>query len=751
MKVPSLKLLLLLLLLFLPLSAAASEKSRVMLILDSSGSMWGQIAGKAKITIAREALTGIIDTIPADFETGLITYGHRRKGDCRDIELIVPPGPHDAAAMKERLGTINAKGKTPLSAAVQLAAQTLRYSEEAGSVILLTDGLETCDSDPCRVAAELAESGVDFTVHVIGFDLSQGDLGRLRCLADKTGGLFLAADNAEALQSALTATVKKVGEPPPLLVENPGSAELKAPRQVTVGQTFEVNWQGPDSRNDHVCLAPLNRQDDQCLDFSYTKQGNPVKLTADCDAGNYELRYIHSHSQTVIGRTEITVVPVQADLQVPAEVDAASRIEVAWQGPGYPTDYIAVAVSSEQDQSYIYYTYTSEGSPLLVQAPAKPGNYEVRYILGGGDRILARKNLMVKPVSASIEVPSTAAAAGSFAVQWQGPNSDGDSISIARSEDDGGGYIAYAYTHSGNPVVLTAPSAPGVYEIRYVLGLDDVILARRPIEITAVEAQVDPPESADIAVSFAVEWQGPNNSGDYISIARPEAEGGEYVDYAYTDSADSGKPLKLTAPSVPGIYEIRYVLGQDDVVLARRPMEIKAVGAQVQAPSSAPMGSVIEVSWQGPGSDGDYIAVAAPDQDAGSYVHYEYTAADNPVRLQLPSVPGRYEVRYVLGLDDKLLAKQAIEITSVKAGVQGPASAAAGSEIDVSWQGPNNESDYISIAGSGDEGGHYLAYQYTAAGNPVRITVPEEAGDYEIRYVLGEGDTVMATAGLKIE
>jgi len=283
-------------LLLLPVSALCAEKPRVILILDSSGSMWGQIDGRTKIEIAREALGEIVDTIPVEYETGLIAYGHRRKGDCQDIETLVEFGPHNPAAMRNRISEISPKGKTPLIASVQMAAKTLRSTEEKATVILLTDGLETCDGDPCQVAADLAKSGVDFTVHVVGFDLNEGDQGRLRCLADKTGGLFVAAGDAGALKTALATTVEKVKAPPPPVVEKPGTATLEGPVQVTVGETFAVNWQGPDSRNDFICLASRDQKEHDCCDYIYTEQGNPVQLAAKCKAGDYELRYIHDYS-----------------------------------------------------------------------------------------------------------------------------------------------------------------------------------------------------------------------------------------------------------------------------------------------------------------------------------------------------------------------------------------------------------------------------------------------------------------------
>lgn len=159
-----------------------------------------QINGKAKITIAKEVLADLIDQMPADFHTGLTVYGHRRKGDCNDIEMVIPVGPHNPTAMKTKIKAINPKGKTPLSEAVKQAAKALQYTKQRATVVLVSDGLETCNIDPCKLATELAMSGVDFTIHVIGFGISKEEQDQLKCLAEKTGGLFLSADNAGSLR-----------------------------------------------------------------------------------------------------------------------------------------------------------------------------------------------------------------------------------------------------------------------------------------------------------------------------------------------------------------------------------------------------------------------------------------------------------------------------------------------------------------------------------------------------------------------
>ena len=462
---------------------SGTPPARMILVLDGSGSMWGQIDGKAKIVIAKEVMADLIDQIPADFQTGLIVYGHRRKGDCNDIEMLVPVGPHNPAAMKAKVQAVSPKGKTPLSEAVRQAAQALRYTEERATVVLVSDGLETCDVDPCELAAELAMSGVDFTVHVIGFDISKEDQARLRCLADKTGGLFLAADSAGALRDALFATVEKVKEPPPPVVEDPGTATLSAPPSVPAGSEFAVQWEGPDSRGDYVAIAEKGSKDNHYRDYAYTEKGNPSAFVAPGDVGDYELRYVHGHTRKVIGRADITVTPVQASVQAPPTSDVAVEFQVTWQGPAYSGDYISVSRPDQSPGSYVSYTYTSAGSPLKVWAPSDPGTYEVRYILGRGNKLLDKTPIEINPVTATVSAPASAKAGETIEVGWQGPGGKSDYISIALPDQRPASYKGYTYISQGNPVKLKLPKEPGTYEVRYILGRGSRLLDKTAIQI----------------------------------------------------------------------------------------------------------------------------------------------------------------------------------------------------------------------------------------------------------------------------
>ena len=191
-------------------SAMAADQSKVMVVLDASGSMWGQIDGQSKIVIARQAIRDLMKDWDPSIQVGLSAYGHRRKGDCGDIQTLQPVGPLNPKDLMQAVNSIRPKGKTPLSEAVRRAAEELKYTEEKATVILVSDGKETCDADPCALGNELEQLGVDFTTHVIGFDVKKSETQGLQCLADNTGGIFINASNPSTLLVALTTTVEEV-------------------------------------------------------------------------------------------------------------------------------------------------------------------------------------------------------------------------------------------------------------------------------------------------------------------------------------------------------------------------------------------------------------------------------------------------------------------------------------------------------------------------------------------------------------
>ncbi len=228
------------------LSASVRAEENIVIVLDASGSMAGRIGGKPKIDIARQAIEDVLATIRPDTRLGFVAYGHRRKGDCTDIETIYQVGQPDALAIRRAMGRLRPLGKTPLGAAVRRAAEALRYKESRATVILVSDGQENCGVDPCALGRELEAQGVDFTAHVIGFDVRRGEEAGLQCLARATGGRYVAAVDAKTLQKALTQTVKvaEAAKPAPPPVKAPKVAAIAGLVVKAVVSEGGAEWSG---------------------------------------------------------------------------------------------------------------------------------------------------------------------------------------------------------------------------------------------------------------------------------------------------------------------------------------------------------------------------------------------------------------------------------------------------------------------------------------------------------------------------
>ena len=188
---------------------ASISHGNLIFILDASGSMWGQVEGTAKIVIAKEVLSDLIRGLPDNTIVGLVAYGHRRKGDCNDVEEIIALGPLNRKMMIAKIQQLNAKGKTPISRSVRLTAERIKHLEDETTIILISDGKETCDPDPCGLVKELKDSGIKFVMHVIGFDVTEEEKKQLECMAKEGGGKYFTADNAGEFSAAASEVVKK--------------------------------------------------------------------------------------------------------------------------------------------------------------------------------------------------------------------------------------------------------------------------------------------------------------------------------------------------------------------------------------------------------------------------------------------------------------------------------------------------------------------------------------------------------------
>lgn len=202
-----------LLLLILSTVVVAQERSatNLLFIVDGSNSMWGQIEGQAKIEIVQNVLSQRIENLSDDVNAGLIVYGHRQEADCKDIETLVEMQPLDRAKLLANIRRITPRGKTPIAFSIERAVGAIKNLQEKATIILMTDGRETCSLDPCGHVRKLREE-FEFDLHVVGFDIvSEEDARQLRCLAEVGGGRYFTAATIEGLDDAFQGATSRSG------------------------------------------------------------------------------------------------------------------------------------------------------------------------------------------------------------------------------------------------------------------------------------------------------------------------------------------------------------------------------------------------------------------------------------------------------------------------------------------------------------------------------------------------------------
>ena len=215
--------------LILLLSATAASATDdcaadAMIVFDGSGSMaemgFNDI-NEPRIFEARRAMTEAMPPIAQNRRVGLVVYGPDGADECSGLTVRFGPIENAAQPVIDAVEQLQPDGSTALTEAVRLAAQTLDYRNRPGTILLVTDGKETCGGKPCALATELANDGLDTTVHVIGFKVrgtffswdrqSDNDYNQAeavsRCLADRTGGTYSSAETLDQLIAAMRASL----------------------------------------------------------------------------------------------------------------------------------------------------------------------------------------------------------------------------------------------------------------------------------------------------------------------------------------------------------------------------------------------------------------------------------------------------------------------------------------------------------------------------------------------------------------
>jgi Ca-activated chloride channel homolog len=274
--------------------------------------------------------------------------------------------------------------------------------------------------------------------------------------------------------------------------------------------------------------------------------------------------------------TPVVVTPAPATgpaaIDAPADVPAGTNFTASWTGPNGQGDYITlVAVGTEKWTNEPYF-YTSNGPSGTLYAPTTPGAYELWYVTGDPEVILFRRPITVKPAEATVGGPDSVGAGTTFKATWTGANGPGDYVTIVKAGVERWTNESYFYTSSGSPGDLIAPIEAGAYELWYVNGNERKTLARRPVTVTPLAVTLTAPNTVAVNSKFKVTWTGPDGPRDYITIVPAGSDVGAYASYEYTAT---GNPVELTAPAVPGNYEIRYASDREKGTFGTRPIIVR--------------------------------------------------------------------------------------------------------------------------------------------------------------------------------
>lgn len=423
-----------------PRPAAAATEGRLVMVLDSSGSMADKIDGGSKIAVAKRALNTVVDHLPDDAQVGLRVYGANVDDEndpaaCTDSELVVPIGAGNKEALRTQIARYRPLGETPISYSLKEAAKDLGGSGRR-TVVLVSDGRESCGGDPCVTAANLAAQGVDLKFDVIGLAVSGATRSQLQCIADRGRGTYYDAKNARQIEDSLDQLATRAYRPFQLTgdpVEG-NEDQAKAPEvrpgqyldrlagrqnrkiwyripRTASGSTIHVGVTARSTGNGSSMMVNLAAPDDSYCSFDSPQDyqglvsGAASSYKADpdsvCNTADHLLVSVSPSSQLVGASFELVVIeepPLASDRDLPPyEKPAWQPMPSTAAGPapvpGLSLSDAPVLTSGSYRSSVltgetqVFAVDLDWGQRLQVQTVVAPRRGALARELGGGDKL----------------------------------------------------------------------------------------------------------------------------------------------------------------------------------------------------------------------------------------------------------------------------------------------------------------------------------------------------------------------------
>jgi len=236
-----------------------------LIILDASGSMLKRLGDKRRIDIAKAALNDYLSLQLArsqageKLEIGLRIFGG--KPNSCDTDLVQPVSPFNNAALASAVNSVRPQNnaKTPIGAALLAAAKDFENTSSSASILLITDGEETCGGNPALSIQHLRTLGIGARIDVVSYALEpEIDRRPFESWAKAGGGIYVDAATGEDLQAALVKTsrarfsVLKNGELVATGTSGESAIELEA-------GTYDLQFEGLESQRFSITPSKTTR------------------------------------------------------------------------------------------------------------------------------------------------------------------------------------------------------------------------------------------------------------------------------------------------------------------------------------------------------------------------------------------------------------------------------------------------------------------------------------------------------------
>lgn len=240
---------------------AASDISDFVLILDCSGSMKDMTPdGKTKWDVAQQAALDLVTAVPNGRQLAFIAYGHNKEQKCGAVEVLRPLSPmsdKSRGALATVIGRLQPVGHTPIAVALQKAGEELNSASGLSKVVLITDGMETCNGNPVEEAKKLAANErLKGGLTVIGFNLNESEAAAVAQIAKAGNGEFFdakkASDMIETVKVVGTAIAQADAKPAALKSDVKPSSDMMNPAPLELGKY--VSGRLSEGRGHHFSL-----------------------------------------------------------------------------------------------------------------------------------------------------------------------------------------------------------------------------------------------------------------------------------------------------------------------------------------------------------------------------------------------------------------------------------------------------------------------------------------------------------------